>query len=79
MTAQYRPMKETDIASGPHFSPSLSQMIIAPIPEYGMQMGTRCHWLPSTMWHIGGPIIDRERFHSLAKCDPGQPEARKAA
>lgn len=59
---QDKQMRKHGIVPGCHYSASYSYAIVAPTPVGGMHVGSRPHWSPSTMWHIGGPIIERERI-----------------
>jgi hypothetical protein len=55
-------MKHAGIVPGCSYSRGFSRAIIAPKPTGRMQFGAAPYWSPSTMWHIGGPIIQRERI-----------------
>lgn len=59
---QDRQMKKRGIVHGCGYHNGNSFAICAPRPEAGMLVGYAPHWSPSTMWSVGGPILEREKI-----------------
>lgn len=62
---QDRQMKKRGVVPNAGYSQGYSRVLVGPRPERGMQLNNlACFWSPSTMWHVGGPII-KEQYLSL--------------
>lgn len=57
---QDRQMKKRGIVPNAGYSQGYSRVLVGPRPERGMHLNNlACFWSPSTMWNVGGPIIER--------------------